>query len=104
MVCRWSALVASATDAGVTFAVLLLASQLGSRISQNTQTIVTRFMGLIVTAMGLQFVLLLPTGNLIGSDAASSRYNKLTSGSHNGKRQCKQIASVSIPILTCGDE
>ena len=52
-----SALVASATGAGVTFGVLLLASQLGSHISQNTQAIVTRFMGLIVTAMGMQFVL-----------------------------------------------
>jgi multiple antibiotic resistance protein len=52
-----SALAASATGAGVTFCILLLASQLGSRISQNTQTIVTRFMGLIVTAMGMQFVL-----------------------------------------------
>jgi multiple antibiotic resistance protein len=52
-----SALAASATGAGVTFGVLLLASQLGSRISQNTQAIVTRFMGLIVTAMGMQFVL-----------------------------------------------
>lgn len=52
-----SALVASAVGAGVTFGVLLLASQLRSRISQNTQAIVTRFMGLIVTAMGMQFVL-----------------------------------------------
>jgi len=36
---------------------LLLVSQLGSRISHSTQAIVTRFMGLIVTAMGMQFVL-----------------------------------------------
>jgi small neutral amino acid transporter SnatA (MarC family) len=43
--------------AGVTFGALLLASQLGSRINQNTQAIVTRFMGLTVTAMGMQFVL-----------------------------------------------
>jgi small neutral amino acid transporter SnatA (MarC family) len=43
--------------AGVTFGVLLLASRLGSRINKNTQAMVTRFMGLIVTAMGMQFVL-----------------------------------------------
>jgi len=52
-----SALAASAIGAGVTFAVLLLASQLGSRINRSTQAVVTRFMGLIVTAMGMQFVL-----------------------------------------------
>jgi multiple antibiotic resistance protein len=52
-----SALAASATGAGVTLVVLLLVSRLGSRISPNTQAIVTRFMGLVVTAMGMQFVL-----------------------------------------------
>ena len=52
-----SALAASVVGAGVTLGVLLLVSQLGSRISHNTQAIVTRFMGLIVTAMGMQFVL-----------------------------------------------
>ena len=56
-----SALAASVIGAGVTFGVLLIASKLGSHISQNisqnTQAIVTRFMGLIVTAMGMQFVL-----------------------------------------------
>jgi MarC family membrane protein len=52
-----SALVASTVGAGVTLGVLLLVSQLGSRISHNAQAIVTRFMGLIVTAMGMQFVL-----------------------------------------------
>jgi multiple antibiotic resistance protein len=52
-----SALAASVVGAGVTFGVLLLASQLGTHIGQNTQAIVTRFMGLIVTAMGAQFVL-----------------------------------------------
>jgi MarC family membrane protein len=52
-----SALVASTVGAGVTLGVLLLVSQLGPRISHNTQAIVTRFMGLIVTAMGMQFVL-----------------------------------------------
>jgi multiple antibiotic resistance protein len=52
-----SALAASAVGAGVTLGILLLASQLGSRVNRNTQAIVTRFMGLIVTAMGMQFVL-----------------------------------------------
>jgi len=52
-----SALAASTIGAGVTFAVLLLASQLGSRINRSTQAVVTRFMGLIVTAMGMQFAL-----------------------------------------------
>jgi multiple antibiotic resistance protein len=52
-----SALAAAAVGAGVTFVVLLLVTRLGSRISPNTQAIVTRFMGLIVTAMGMQFVL-----------------------------------------------
>jgi multiple antibiotic resistance protein len=51
-----SALVASVVGAGVTLG-RLAACQSGSRISQNTQAIVTRFMGLIVTAMGMQFVL-----------------------------------------------
>lgn len=52
-----SALAASVAGAAVTLAVLLLASQLGSRISPSTQALVTRFMGLIVTSMGIQFVL-----------------------------------------------
>ena len=52
-----SALAASVVGAGVTFGVLLLVIQVGSRIGHNTQAIVTRFMGLIVTAMGMQFVL-----------------------------------------------
>ena len=39
-----SALIASTVGAGVTLGVLLLVSQLGSRISHNTQAIVTRFM------------------------------------------------------------
>ena len=52
-----SALVASVVGAGITLGVLLLASGLGSHINQNTQAIVTQFMGLIVTAMGMQFVL-----------------------------------------------
>jgi multiple antibiotic resistance protein len=52
-----SALAASTVGAVVTLGVLLLANQLGSRISRNTQAMVTRFMGLVVTAMGMQFVL-----------------------------------------------
>ena len=52
-----SALAASVVGAGVTFGVLLLVTHLGSRVGHNTQAIVTRFMGLIVTAMGMQFVL-----------------------------------------------
>jgi small neutral amino acid transporter SnatA (MarC family) len=41
----------------VTFAALFLAIQLGSRIGEGTQAIVTRFMGLVVASMGMQFVL-----------------------------------------------
>lgn len=52
-----TALAASVVGAGVTFVVLLLASQLTSRLSQSTLALVTRFMGLIVTSMGMQFVL-----------------------------------------------
>jgi small neutral amino acid transporter SnatA (MarC family) len=36
---------------------LLLATSMGSHVGRSTQAIVTRFMGLIVAAMGLQFVL-----------------------------------------------
>ena len=52
-----TALIASVIGAAVTFGALLLASQLGSHVNRNTQAIVTRFMGLIVTAMGMQFLL-----------------------------------------------
>ena len=52
-----SALVASTVGAVATLAVLLLVSRFGSRINRNSQAIITRFMGLIVTAMGMQFVL-----------------------------------------------
>jgi small neutral amino acid transporter SnatA (MarC family) len=41
----------------VTLAALLLAIQLGPRLGRGTQAIVTRFMGLIVASMGMQFVL-----------------------------------------------
>jgi multiple antibiotic resistance protein len=52
-----TAIVAAATGAGVTFAVLLLAVGMGSRVDRNTQAMITRFMGLIVASMGMQFVL-----------------------------------------------
>src|ERR1044072_5791539 len=52
-----TAIVASVTGAAVTLAVLLLAAQLGSHLNRGTQAVVTRFMGLIVAAMGMQFVL-----------------------------------------------
>jgi multiple antibiotic resistance protein len=52
-----TALIASVTGAGITFGALLLASQLESRVNRNTQAVVTRFMGLVVTAMGMQFLL-----------------------------------------------
>jgi small neutral amino acid transporter SnatA (MarC family) len=52
-----TAIVASVIGAAVTFAVLLLAVKLGSHLNRGTQAIVTRFMGLIVASMGMQFVL-----------------------------------------------
>ena len=42
--------------AGVTFAVMLLAIAAGSHVGRRTQAVVTRFMGLIVASMGMQFV------------------------------------------------
>jgi len=52
-----TALVASIIGAAVTFAVLLLVVKLGSHLNRGTQAVVTRFMGLIVASMGMQFVL-----------------------------------------------
>ncbi len=52
-----TAIVAGVIGAGITFAVLLVAIQVGSRLGRSTQAIVTRFMGLIVASMGMQFVL-----------------------------------------------
>ena len=52
-----TAIAAGVIGAGITFAVLLVAIQLGSRLGRSTQAIVTRFMGLIVASMGMQFVL-----------------------------------------------
>jgi len=52
-----TAIVASVIGALVTLAVLFLAVGLGSRIGRGTQAVVTRFMGLIVASMGMQFML-----------------------------------------------
>jgi len=52
-----TAIIAAIVGAGVTFAALLLAIGVGSRIGSGTQSTVTRFMGLIVASMGMQFVL-----------------------------------------------
>ena len=52
-----TAIIAAIVGAGVTFAALLLAIGVGSHIGSGTQTTVTRFMGLIVASMGMQFVL-----------------------------------------------
>jgi len=52
-----TAIVAAVVGAAVTFATLILAIAVGSHLGRNTQAIVTRFMGLIVASMGMQFVL-----------------------------------------------
>jgi len=52
-----TAIVAAVVGAAVTFATLLLTIRVGSHFGRNTQAIVTRFMGLIVASMGMQFVL-----------------------------------------------
>lgn len=52
-----TAIVASVVGAGVTFGVFLLAIVAGAHLKRSPQAIVTRFMGLIVTSMGMQFVL-----------------------------------------------
>ncbi|WP_157934297.1 MarC family protein [Microvirga ossetica] len=52
-----TAIVAAVVGAGVTFAVLLLAVGMGSRLGHGTQAMITRSMGLIVASMGMQFVL-----------------------------------------------
>jgi multiple antibiotic resistance protein len=52
-----TALVAAVVGAGITFATLLFAIGVGSHLDRNMQAIVTRFMGLIVASMGMQFVL-----------------------------------------------
>ena len=52
-----TAIIAAVIGAAVTFAVLLVAMKVGSHLGQGTQAIVTRFMGLVVASMGMQFVL-----------------------------------------------
>jgi len=52
-----TAIVAAVVGAAVTFVALLLAIKAGSHLGRSTQAVVTRFMGLIVASMGMQFVL-----------------------------------------------
>src|SRR5215475_8609939 len=52
-----TAIVAAIVGASVTLAVLLLATEIGPHLGRGTQAVVTRFMGLIVASMGMQFVL-----------------------------------------------
>src|SRR6516164_9038990 len=52
-----TAIVAATVGAGATFATLLLAIRMGSHLGESAQALVTRFMGLIVASMGMQFVL-----------------------------------------------
>jgi small neutral amino acid transporter SnatA (MarC family) len=52
-----TAIAAAVIGAGVTLAALLLAVGLDSHLGRSTQAMVTRFMGLIVASMGMQFVL-----------------------------------------------
>ena len=52
-----TAIIAALVGTGATFAALILAVRLGPRLGRGTQATVTRFMGLIVSSMGMQFVL-----------------------------------------------
>jgi multiple antibiotic resistance protein len=52
-----TAIAAALIGTVVTFAALLLAVGLGAHLGRSTQAMVTRFMGLIVASMGMQFVL-----------------------------------------------
>ena len=52
-----TAIIAAVVGAGVTFFALTIAVRLGPRLGRGTQATVTRFMGLIVASMGMQFVL-----------------------------------------------
>jgi multiple antibiotic resistance protein len=52
-----TAIVAAVIGAGVTLAVLLLSIAAGAHLRHGTQAVVTRFMGLVVASMGMQFVL-----------------------------------------------
>jgi len=52
-----TAIVAAVIGAAVALGALLLTVGLGSSVGHGAQRIVTRFMGLIVSSMGMQFVL-----------------------------------------------
>jgi multiple antibiotic resistance protein len=52
-----TALTAAIIGTAATFGMLLLAIRAGSRLDRSTQAFVTRFMGLLVASMGMQFVL-----------------------------------------------
>ena len=52
-----TAIIAAVVGTAVTFVALTLAVRLGPRLGRGTQATVTRFMGLIVSSMGMQFVL-----------------------------------------------
>ncbi len=52
-----TALVAAVVGAAVTFAALLLAIRAGARLGHEVEGGVTRFMGLIVASMGMQFIM-----------------------------------------------
>jgi multiple antibiotic resistance protein len=75
-----TALAAAVVGAAVTFGVLLLAIHAGSHLGQSTQAMVTRFMGLIVASMGMQFVLegLKAFGDLVSRTADASTIARTT--------------------------
>ena len=52
-----TAIIAAVVGTAATFVALTLAVRLGPRLGRGTQATVTRFMGLIVASMGMQFVL-----------------------------------------------
>ncbi len=52
-----TAIIAAVVGAAVTFVALILAVGLGPRLGRGAQATITRFMGLIVSSMGMQFVL-----------------------------------------------
>jgi multiple antibiotic resistance protein len=52
-----TALTAAIVGTAATFGMLLLVIRAGSRLDRSTQAFVTRFMGLIVASMGMQFLL-----------------------------------------------
>ena len=52
-----TAIICVVVGTAVTFVALTLAVRLGPRLGRGTQATVTRFMGLIVSSMGMQFVL-----------------------------------------------